>query len=190
MIIQFVPSNTCSLTIAQVLIMTGVLTATTLAGAATNALEMLTPEQAALARDQIINWLECVDCTDHELERVAQLGTTAVPSLIATLQQGPSQAQREIMRRRLITLFAQSTHSGERQPDNKMTMSESAYVEHHLNGYSNRCRIRAAIALGRIDGSESKAALQGALHKSYPPSVSAVVMNLLKKMKSSTPTPE
>lgn len=186
MIIQLVLRSPYPLLLTHVLFITGVLMSTTLTDAATEVPTMLTPEQAAVARDQILNWLECVDCLDHELEKVARLGTTAVPSLIATLRQGPSEAQRESMRRRLITLFAQSKHSGGHKPGHGKTMSESSYVEHHLNGYSNRCRMRAAIALGRIGSPESKAALQAALHGNYPPSVSAVVMNLLKRMDSST----
>jgi hypothetical protein len=182
MIIQFRPGVTYSLKIAQALFMACVLTNTAMAGAAREGPAMLTPNQAALAQNTIIKWLECIDCHDHELEKVAQLGITAVPSLIATLQQGPSEAQREMMRRRLITLFARLKPSGEGKPNVENTLLEPAYVEHYLNGYSHRIRIRAAIALGRIGGSESKAALQSALIEHYPPSVKAVFTKVLKTM--------
>ena len=186
---RFMPGITYSLKISGVLLTTWLLMGT-MAGAATEGTEVLTPEQAAQARDSIFNWLECMDCRDKELEMVARLGTTAVPSLIASLRQGPSEAQRGNMRRRLITLFARLKHSEGRNQDYRLTMSEAAYVEHHMNGYVNRYRIRAAIALGQIGGPEAKAALQGALGGNYPPSVDTVVMKSLKRMESSPAMPK
>ena len=151
---------------------------------AAEAAPALTPEEAVRAQAIIIGWLECIDCRDKELENVTRLGTMAVPSLIASLRQGPSDAHRENMRRHLTTLYSLLMNANDKQAARQPTMTETAYVDHHLKGHLNHYRSRAAIALGQIGGPDAKAALQEALRENYPPSVNTVVVHSLKRMES------
>jgi hypothetical protein len=122
----------------------------------------LTPEEAAAARRTIVAWLECEECTDGELEAVVKLGEVAVPSLAATVREGPSPAKLEELRRHLEANYRrlkdyQSTHR-----DTVVPMTSREYVNTYMGNYIALVRSRAAIALGKIGGPEAKKALQSA----------------------------
>jgi len=139
----------------------------------------LTPEQAAEARRTIVNWLECEECTEGELEAVVRLGELAVPSLSASLLGGPSQASLEILRRHLVTTYQDLKEYEKTHPEAKVPTSEDEYVKIYLDNYVALYQIRAAKALAAIGGSEAKKALKESQQLPLRDDVKAVVVDSL-----------
>jgi HEAT repeat protein len=121
----------------------------------------LSPQQATEARRQIARWLDCEDCIDGELDAVVKLGATAVPTLSAVLDKGPSEANLERMRIHLVEsrerLVEYSRKHGGKEPP-----GETEFVQPFLDNYVARHRIRAATGLGAIGGPEARKALEAA----------------------------
>ena len=62
------------------------------------------PEQAVQARRTIVNYLECEECRSGEAEAVVKLGQLAVPTLAATLLEGPPRLSRPGPTRKRVIL--------------------------------------------------------------------------------------
>jgi hypothetical protein len=131
----------------------------------------LSPEQAAEARRQIVLWLECEECTSGELDAVVKLGQAAVPSLAATLKDGPSNARKARMEQYLNETHERydeywKTHTEDWPNPNDPTVGAPAtkdvFVQGFLRNYEARYRMRAARALGEIGGDEARKALEEA----------------------------
>ena len=117
-------------------------------------------------RHTLVDWLECEECVDGELEAVATLGEEIVPSLIASLEVGPAPASRELMRYHLIATYQDLVEYEQTHPEAAVTMSEQEYVDTYLANFDALYRGRSAEALGKIGGAKAKAALTGMLRKS------------------------
>ena len=141
----------------------------------------LSPEEAAEARRTIVAWLECEECTDGELEAVVALGEVAVPSLAASLQEGPAPASLELVRRQLIANYAALTEYAKTHREAATPLSEEEYVETYLGNYVALCRIRSAMGLAEIGGPEARAALEEALRADYRDDVQAAVKESLEQ---------
>lgn len=122
----------------------------------------LTPEQAADARRTIVVWLECEECTNGELEEVVEIGLAAIPTLSAVLQEGPSPASRESVRRGLARSYQQLTDYAANHPQVEVPMDGEEYIATFLGNYVALHQIRAAGALGAIGGPYAKDALERA----------------------------
>ncbi len=131
----------------------------------------LSPEQAAAARRQIVLWLECEECTSGELDAVVKLGQAAVPSLAATLKEGPSNARKARMEQYLNETHERydeywKTHAADwpnpNDPRVGAPAEKNVFVQGFLENYSARYRMRAARALGEIGGDEARKALEEA----------------------------
>ena len=121
----------------------------------------LPPEQATQVRHAIVTYLECEECEEGELEAVVKMGQVAVPSLVATLREGPSQANLELLRRNLTTTYRRLKEYEQTHPEAKIC-SEAEYVKSYTDNYIARYQSRAATALGSIGGLEAKRALEEA----------------------------
>src|SRR2546422_1358634 len=121
-----------------------------------------TLRQVTEAHQLLEMWLECTECDQGELKAVASLGTIVVPSLITTLQQGPSQAKREIMRLRLMRTYKQLSEYKDSHHVLTATESEPEYIAHYLENYMAQYQIRATIALAEIGGPAVRHALEEA----------------------------
>ena len=148
----------------------------------------LTPEKAAEARRIIVAWLECEECTDGELEAVVKLGVVAVPSLAASLREGPSPASRELLRRHLITSYQKLKKYEATHPEAKVPMGQAEYVKTYMDNYLALYQVRAATALAAIGGSDAKRALEKALKAPVRNDVRAAIIDSLKI--GTWPTPE
>jgi hypothetical protein len=122
----------------------------------------LTPQQAAQNRHAIVNYMECEECDDGELEAVVKLGTLAIPTLVAILREGPSPSQIEMLRRHLTTTYRELKAYELTHPDAAVPGTEEQYVKTYLSNYVARYQIRAARALGKIGGPEARRALEEA----------------------------
>jgi hypothetical protein len=143
----------------------------------------LTSDQKAEARRTIIAWLECEECTEGQLEAVVKLGAAAVPSLAASLREGPSQASREVYRRNLAATYRELKDYERTHPEAHVTMSEEEYVRTYMENYVALHQTRSATALGAIGGPEARRALEEASRAQFRDDVMHAVQTSLGKMR-------
>lgn len=147
----------------------------------------LSPERAAQARRTIVAWLECEECTEGQLKSVVRLGDLAVPTLSATLAEGPSPASRESLKRHLVATYGQLVEYGKSHPEAKLEMSEGDYIKTYAENYVALYRVRSATALGAIGGSAARKALEKALEKPDREDVKLTVKEALEKLVAKKP---
>ena len=116
----------------------------------------LPPEQAAEVRRAVVAWLECEECEEGQLEAVKKLGSSAVPSLGATLERGPSAASRAKVRRHLEDSYGKIAEYVKKNPEEKLEVSQEEYVKIYLENYAANYRVRSAQALAAIGGDEAR----------------------------------
>src|SRR5437016_4314556 len=137
------------------------------------------PEQATAARETIVAWLECDECTSGELDGVVKLGTVAIPTLTSTLRQGPSEAKREQLRRHLSSTYQDVKQYAARHPTAKVVGSEAEYAQPYMDNLVALYQIRSATALGAIGGADARAALEEAARAALRDDVRAAVVAAL-----------
>ena len=143
----------------------------------------LPPEQAAQARRTIVTYLECEECEVDQVEAVIKLGQVAVPTLVATLRDGPPRTNLEVYRRHLTARYRELKEYEKTHPQVKVPGSEGEYVESYIDNYVAMYRVRAATALGSIGGAEAKQALEEASRMNFRKNVSEAVKASLDKIK-------
>jgi hypothetical protein len=142
----------------------------------------LPPAKATVAYQTIVTWLECEECTEGELEAVVKLGRIAVPSLAASLHEGPSPASRELLRRQLITNHERIIKYVKTHPEVEVSMDRKTYVATYMDNYVALYQVRSAMALAEIGGEEAKEALEVALEIPMREDASKVVQASLEKL--------
>ena len=143
----------------------------------------LTEAQRSNATLALANWFECADCDQGELEVVTRYGRHVVPGLAATLDEGPSAASREILRRSLEELYDALVEQARERPNMKPRSSREEFVARYLAGFDVRYRVRAATALARIGGADARAVLETALPRAEYPKVRAAIKRSLKQVR-------
>ena len=123
----------------------------------------LSVEQSAAARNALVAWFECEECTDDELERVVEYGEVVVPNLAATLQGGLSPSKREEVRQHLQETYRALAEYAKEHKGSSLRMSEQEYLDTYLENAEALYRLRAATALGRIGTPAARAALERGL---------------------------
>ena len=141
----------------------------------------LTPQAAAEARRTIVAWLECEECTDGELAAVKKLGSIAVPTLAATLREGPPPANLETLRRHLAKTYQKLKEYERTHPESKVS-DEATYVRQNVDAYVSLYKSRAATGLGAIGGSDAKRALQDAAAAPHDDVVKSAINEALGKL--------
>lgn len=142
----------------------------------------LSPDAAADARRKIVAWLECEECESGELEAVVKLGETAVPTLSATLRDGPSPAARERLRLHLVETYRQLKTQAATRAEAKVDMTEEQYVKTYMDNYVALYRVRSAQALAAIGGPRARQALETAKGYDLRPDVRDAVNASLQKV--------
>jgi hypothetical protein len=117
----------------------------------------------ARARQTLVEWLECEECTEGQLEAVVSYRQSVVPSLAATLREGPPPASIERLRLHLAATYRQLKDYERTHPESKVSMTEEQYLQTYIGNYVALYKVRAAIALGRIGGAQATEALRAAL---------------------------
>lgn len=141
-------------------------------------------DAAAEMRRTIVAWLECEECEDGERDAVTKLGQKIVPSLAATLRQGPSVASRERLRLHLKETYGEmSKHSGA-AGGTSLEYSETDFVNTYLANYEALYRVRSAQALAAIGGDEARKALELANSGHLRPDVKRALELALASMSS------
>lgn len=143
----------------------------------------LPPQEAAQARRAIVNYLECEECESGEIEAVVKLGQVAVPTLAATLFEGPPQTSVEIYRRNLTARYRELKEYERTHPEAKVPGSEQEYVASYAGNYIAGYRVRAARALATIGGPEARRALDEASRLSLRQDVGSAVKVAMEMIK-------
>lgn len=107
---------------------------------------------------QIIKpWLDCVDCTSDQLNRVVATGPRLVPYLESALRDGPLPTDTSLARQRAVQAVARAMRYRQRHgPPVAMTQDESLrVVTGQLDEFRLNYRLRAAQALFRLDSARA-----------------------------------
>jgi hypothetical protein len=133
--------------------------------------QKVTPEQAAAAREALIAWYECIECSDGELDKVVKYGALTEGALIWTLENGIAPARRPEIERQLRQAYAIGKAS--------MTLEE--YVKYYMNNADVTYRSRAATALARLNTPRAKESLESAVNsKEQRPEVRQAIESALR----------
>jgi len=117
------------------------------------------------------------------LESVVKLGAAAVPTLTASLREGPSAASRELYRRNLAATYKELKEYERTHPTAKVAQSEEEYVKTYMENYVALYQLRSAKALGEIGGPEARKALEEASRQQLREDVQAAVKSSMDKIR-------
>jgi len=117
------------------------------------------------------------------LDAVKNLGSVAIPSLAASLREGPSPASRESLRRHLLETYEELKAYEETHPKQKVAQSKMEFVNTYMENYVAQYQIRAAQALAAIGGPEAQKGLSDALKVTLSDDVRIVVREALGRSK-------
>jgi hypothetical protein len=143
----------------------------------------LSPEQAEKVTQLMVDWLECEECLDNELDRVVANGRHLRPLLISTLKRGPSDSSRELLRIELEKRYDKIKAYARTHPNVKFESTREVFVTLYLGNFEAHYQSRAAIALGAIGGEASRRALKEALESTAREDVKGQVRESLEGIK-------
>ena len=130
------------------------------------------------AKNALLRYYECEECTDGELEAVVKYGDNVVPSLSLTMQQGVSPVLKSAHEQYLRDTYRQLSEYAKTHPENVLKSTEAEYVAMYLERYDNQHRIRAIEALARIGTDLAKKELNSFAKEGKP---NAAVADALKR---------
>lgn len=142
----------------------------------------LSPEQSLEVRKAVVAWLECEECTDGELERLARYGEYVVPTLVAVLERGPSPATLEKYRLHLESSYRNLIEYSRTHDEVKIDQSEEEYVKQYLENYQAHYAVRSAQALAKLGGPEARRALEAASKRKMREDVNGVIQESMKAL--------
>jgi len=144
---------------------------------------VMSPEQAEAARQALVEWFECEECEEGQLEAVAKYGERVVPSLRAALLEGASPATEELLRRDLAARYDELRRYSESHPNAKVASSKEEFVAMYVGNLHAQYRTRAAQALSRIGGPSAVRALEEGLARADRSDVRGSIEAALKTAK-------
>lgn len=106
--------------------------------------------KVADARQALLSWLECIECSNRELTTVVLMGELVEPSLEVVVDTGPSNVRMEARRRTLLRLHARLVEYRKQQGRNGTSISESEFVGKYLERYRRQYQERARVALAAL----------------------------------------
>lgn len=130
---------------------------------------VLTPLVVLNPRERVLidGWLVCIECTDHELDSVLALGSRKRPATIDTLRvdllDGPSTVRRNHVGAQLTHAYASITAYASNHPGEPVALTQADYVALYLGNFVAVYKIRAAHALARLGGLDTRPHLDSAL---------------------------
>lgn len=146
--------------------------------------DTLSPQEYTDLRHALIAYMECEECENGELEALKKFGEKAVPSLTATLNDGPSPAKTETYRKQLEQAYTDLSNYNAQNKENKIEMSQEQYISTYMENYVALYKMKAARALGAIGGANAKNALEAALqNKSQRADITNEIEMALKALK-------
>ncbi len=91
--------------------------------------EKISPEESAVAREALVDWLECEECTENQLEAVLEHSTNLQPMLLSALQKGVAPASRELYKRELEKRYDELVVYSKSHPNSKPTLPKQEFVD-------------------------------------------------------------
>jgi hypothetical protein len=125
-------------------------------------------------------WLACTNCDIGELKAVTRLGSSAVRPLVATLEDGLSDATSELLRRSLNELYDELLEQARERPQMKPASTREQFIARYLVEVDINHRTRAAQALGAIGNADARAALKEGLARAHHPRVRKAITDALQ----------
>ena len=138
------------------------------------------PAPAPTTDARIINWLDCVECSNQELDVLARQGDAIVPALQQVLLNGPSQDRLDAKRRSLESGYRSMKQYEQRRPDRAVPLTEQQYIALYQEKFVLLNRTRAARALGVINSPEARRVLVQALQANPQPELRRDLERALK----------
>ena len=142
-----------------------------------------TVEQAEAARQALVEWFECEECEEGQMQAVVKYGQTVVPSLRSALISGASPASRELLRRELATRYDELRKYQETHPYAKVASSKEQFIASNLDNLNAQYQVRAAEALSAIGGAAAARALEEGAGKAKRSDVRESIKKSLARMK-------
>lgn len=142
----------------------------------------LSPEQSIEVRKAVVAWLECEECTEGEMERLARYGEYAIPTLVAVLERGPSPATLEKYRLHLESSYRNLVEYSRTHDEVKIDQSQEEYVKQYLENYQAHYAVRSAEALAKLGGPEARRALEAASKRKLRQDVDAVIQESVRAL--------
>ena len=130
-----------------------------------------TPAQAEAARQALVDWFECEECEEKQLEAVKEHGQLVVPLLRSALLKGAAPATREIYRRGLSARYDELVEYAERHAYAKPASTREEFVANGLRNLDAQYQVRASRALAVIGGLAARQALEAGAASSPRPDV-------------------
>jgi hypothetical protein len=127
--------------------------------------QKIEPQQAEAGRQALVEWFECEECEEGQLERLVKQGQAVVPLLRGALLGGASRASNELQRRDLEVRYDELLKYSKTHPVAKLGSSKESFVSSNLARLNAQYQVRAAQALGAIGGASSKRALEEGMKK-------------------------
>jgi hypothetical protein len=118
----------------------------------------LSRSESEQAAQVLAAWLESEHREAALLEPVVRYGQAVVPSLTSALNNGPSAARRERLRR----LLDEGYDADAKRAKAKLALSKADYRQHYMSNFDALYRVRAAQALAAIGGDDAIKALKEA----------------------------
>src|SRR5260221_9534441 len=119
----------------------------------------LSPEEAYSLRQDVLRWVECEECTDGELKAVLKWGPAVVPTLTATLKEGPSPARREELEQHLRGTYRDLKAYERTHAEARVGLSEEDYLKTYRENFLALYTTRSARALAAVGGPAARRAL-------------------------------
>lgn len=141
------------------------------------------PAQSNAARVAMVDWLECEECEENQLENLLKYRGLLEPLLISTLHKGVAPASRELYKRDLEKRYDELVADSKTHPQTKPTSSKEDFVNRYLDNLTAQYKTRSAKALAAIGGDKSKQALQTALAEQNREDVKKVIEQALREIK-------
>lgn len=116
---------------------------------------VLTQQEKEDALRIIMDYLQCEECENGELEKVVKLGTVAVPILISTMRNGPAPAKLMEHEEHLKSAYNEMVEYEKTHPDSKVTVSQEEYLKIYESNFKALFQIRSIEALVLIGGDQA-----------------------------------
>lgn len=142
------------------------------------------PPRVEAARQALVEWFECEECEEKQLETLLRFRAIIVPSLRAALTEGMGPASEELLRRDLARHYDELLRYAETHPNAKPGSSREEFVEMNVSNYQARYRVRAAQALAAIGGAEAVRALEEGAKRTERRDVAREIETALKRARA------
>lgn len=149
--------------LVAVIVMLSPAVAARAAGASPAEPEKVTPAQAEVARQALVEWFECEECEEGQLEAVKAQGSLVVPLLRTALVKGAAPATHQLAREGLSARYDELQRYAETHSYAKPASTREEFIEAGLRNLDAQYQVRATRALKVIGGLAARQALEAGL---------------------------